>query len=142
MSNIPLDFWEDEQGASLLGRHGRSWKGGFHRKNSYWLIAPGPTGPVGTTRFEMLREGFQETEARVAIEKALVGGALDDALAAECRDLLVERMNVMWKNGRFAESNSQWQKGGWHDYGMAPDWQTSTARLFRLAGAVARSQGR
>jgi len=136
MSNIPLDFWEDESGRSMLGTYGRDWAGGFHRHNSFWLIAPGPDGPVSTERFEMLREGMQETEARVAIEKALAAGALPADLADRCRAHLLERMKVQWKDGQFARSNSQWQKGGWHDYGIAENWQDSTARLFDLAGQV------
>ncbi len=137
MTNIPLDFWEDAAGHSLLGRYGRDWVGPFHRDNTYWLIAPGPDGPLPTERFEMLREGMQEAEARVAIEKALIAGSLPAELADRCHALLLERMKVLWKDGQFARSNPQWQKGGWHDYGIAEDWQASSARLFDLAGQVA-----
>ena len=48
-------------------------------------------------------------------------------------------MKVQWKDGQFARGNAQWQKGGWHDYGIAKDWQDSSARLFDLAGQVART---
>ncbi len=143
MSNIPLDFWEDEDGNSLLGgrrNYWKSWVDAFHRRNSYWLIAPGPKGPVGTERFEMLREGMQETEARIAIEKALEAGDLPTELAEECRTHLLERAKIKWKEGEFARGNSQWQKGGWHDYGIAENWRRSTARLFELAGRVAELQ--
>ena len=139
MTNIPLDFWEDAAGHSLLGRYGRDWVGPFHRANTYWLIAPGPDGPIPTERFETLREGMQEAEARVAIEKAVVGGSLPAELADRCHALLLERMKVLWKDGQFARSNPQWQKGGWHDYGIAKDWQTSTTHLFDLAGQVTRA---
>ena len=36
------------------------------------LLAPGKAGAVPTARFEVLREGLQECEARIAIDKALV----------------------------------------------------------------------
>ena len=35
------------------------------------VLAPGAKGPVATSRFEWLREGIQECEARIAIERAL-----------------------------------------------------------------------
>ena len=143
MSNIPLDFWEDEGGNSQLGRgcYWKTWVAAFHRWNSYWLIAPGPDGPVGTERFEMLREGMQETEARIVIEKALEAGNLPAELAEECRTHLLERAKIKWKEGEFARSNAQWQKGGWHDYGIPENWRESSARLFDLAGKVAALQG-
>jgi hypothetical protein len=55
------------------------------------LLAPGPDGAVPTERFEMLREGVQECEARIFIEKALLGNKLDTATARKCRALLDER---------------------------------------------------
>ena len=86
----------------------------------------------------MLREGIQEVEARVFMEKLLAAEKVPEPLAAECREFLMERMSVLWLDGKFANSNSQWQKGGMHDYRVPDDWQGSAARLFELAGAVAR----
>ncbi len=141
ITHTPLDFWPDEKGRHLLGRHNGNWFRGFHRQSTFWVVAPGPKGPIGTARYEMLREGFQETEARITIEKALVGNKIGGALAENCRSLLAERMKVLWLNGKFARSNNQWQRGGMHDYQVAEDWQDSAARLFDLAGEVAKATG-
>jgi hypothetical protein len=46
-------------------------------------------------RFENYREGIQEAEARIFIEKAVVGGRLDAALKKRCQDLLDERHNII-----------------------------------------------
>lgn len=66
-----------------------------------WLLAPGPEGPVATARLENLREGLQECEARISIERALLDSAaskqLGDELAQQCREMLNERQRAMWK---------------------------------------------
>jgi hypothetical protein len=59
------------------------------------ILAPGPQGAMSTARFENLREGVQECEARIFIEKAIVGGRLDAALAQKCKDVLDERQRVL-----------------------------------------------
>lgn len=41
------------------------------------LLAPGPAGAVPTERYEQVREGVQDCEARVVIEKAILSGKLD-----------------------------------------------------------------
>ena len=51
-------------------------------------FAPGPDGPVATQRFEALREGIQESEARIYIEKALT----DEALLAKLGDDLAKQI--------------------------------------------------
>ena len=59
------------------------------------LLAPGETGPISTGRFEMLREGLQMCEARIAIERALTDEALKKKLGAQlaerCGKLMTER---------------------------------------------------
>ena len=56
---------------------------------------------MATARFENLREGVQECEARIVIERALLDSAateqLGDRLAQQCQDLLNERQRAMWK---------------------------------------------
>jgi Glycoside hydrolase 123 N-terminal domain/Glycoside hydrolase 123, catalytic domain len=135
MALIPLDFWPVLKGwrPYFLLTYGSSLKG-FFRNNTYWLVAPGPAGPLGTTRYEMLREGFQEVEARVSIEKALAGGKLPGDLEKKCRAFLEKRHNYLWKNGTIP--GAQWlRKNG--DYALPRDWQEQAVRLFSLAGQVA-----
>ena len=55
------------------------------------LLGAGPEGPVATARFEALREGVEECEARIVIEQALSDGKLPDNLAVRCRELIAER---------------------------------------------------
>ena len=66
-----------------------------------WVLAPAPEGPVATARLENLREGVQECEARIAIERALLDPAqrkrLGDPLARQCEKLLNERQRAMWR---------------------------------------------
>ena len=66
-----------------------------------WLLAPGPEGAVATARLENLREGLQECEARILMERALVDPRqkkrLGGRLARQCQDLLDERQRAMWK---------------------------------------------
>ena len=59
------------------------------------MSAPGPQGVITTARFENFREGVQECEARIFIEKAIVGGQLDAALAQKCQDVLDERQRLL-----------------------------------------------
>ena len=86
----------------------------------------------------MLREGMQECEARIVIEKALVAGRLPPGLAAECVAMLKERIKARERDGRFTPSHgariSTLDARLW---GVAKDWRSLTARLYELAGQVA-----
>jgi plasmid stability protein len=61
------------------------------------LFAPGPKGPITSVRFENAREGNQESEARIVIEKALQDetNPVPADLAATCRSLFDYRTNIM-----------------------------------------------
>ena len=94
------------------------------------LLAPGPEGAVSTERFEMLREGVQECEARAFIEKALLSGRLDPDLAARCRRVLDQRAWLI-RSGCL---------GSWTWYEeQAPT--TLAERLFTCAAEVAEGLG-
>jgi hypothetical protein len=84
------------------------------------LFMPGPDGPITTARFENAREGNQEAEARIAVEKALLAQRLPAPLAEECQRVLDDRTNRirMWRLRGAIGS------GGWQD---------TTRRLFELA---------
>jgi hypothetical protein len=86
----------------------------------------------------MLREGLQECEARITIERALLGhpDALEEPLRRECVDFLGRRIKVISRSGRwefygglgYGQSNTHW--------GVAEDWRAMTATLFQLAARV------
>ena len=140
-TRLAMDFWEVPNKRSLLLR----WGGGgnwdnFFRGAPSAVLDPGPDGPIGTVRFEMVREGIQECEARIRIEQALTTGKATGDLARRCRDLLVERIRVRYQEGRFvAGHGAQVQRIDGRVWGVAPDWQGLTARLFELAGEVAEA---
>jgi hypothetical protein len=98
------------------------------------LFAPGPKGPVTSVRFENAREGNQETEAKILIEKALLNKEkpLPAELAEKCQKLLDYRTNIM----------RLWQvtNGSYKTKLASTGWQDCNLSLFQLAGEVARSQ--
>lgn len=134
---IGLDFWDVDDGQPLLTKwDGNVW-GNFYRGSPTAVLAPGPDGPVGTVRFEMLREGIQECEARIHIEKALVEKRIPGDLAQRCISLLKERIRIREKDGSFQPGHGARTKGPEDRlWGIAPDWQDGSARLFDLAAEV------
>jgi hypothetical protein len=95
------DFWAvlgsagrptGKRSATITGRYPEScWNQLNMNCATEALLAPGPGGATTTERFENLREGVQECEARICLEKAIVGGRLDAALARKCQEVLDER---------------------------------------------------
>jgi hypothetical protein len=97
------------------------------------VLAPGAAGPVSTLRFEMLREGTQETVAAMAIAGAIYDPAqrakLGDDLAGRAQKLLFDRAYYLY----------------WRDWGTpvwsAKPWQAESEKLYTLAGEVAVKLG-
>ncbi len=104
VGRIGGDFW-----SAIRDRRGRRSGMVFERYphnhwrglniNSYFL-APGPHGPVGTVRFENLREGVQECEARIFLESALLDEEkrerLGEDMAGRAQQILDERQIALW----------------------------------------------
>jgi hypothetical protein len=101
------------------------------------LLAPGPTGPVSTARFEMLREGAQECEARVVLDAALgnpvTRGKLGEALVKRCEQILKERDAAF----RWVCRGGWSRPEGWEWY-EASGWEDRAHALFTCAGDVSR----
>lgn len=104
-------------------------------------LCPGSDGPESTARFEMLKEGIQESEARIVIDQALVDpekrAKLGDELAAQCQALLDDRTRVLiehvdaWEN-RSADryrTEAEFAKSG---------WQKRSEKLYDAAAQVTR----
>jgi hypothetical protein len=105
------------------------------------MIEPGPGGPVATVRFEMFREGLQETEARVVIERALAKGNLPVALANEAKAVLTDAFKTRFKDGDFAGGHAGSSLGNPHHmWGVKPypAWMDATAALYNTAGKVSK----
>jgi hypothetical protein len=116
------------------------------------LLGPGPEGPVATARFELLREGLQECEARIALEQALAGGKLSAELAASCREIIAERNHAIVMGlsphtceGFLAATDAgrvhDWQGLGNVGYYwfLTSGWQERSEKLYRAAAAVVDS---
>jgi len=118
------------------------------------LLEPGQEGPVATARFEMLREGLQECEARVFIQEALLDEGqrtlLGEELAVRVQKLLDERtrnvfraVSTLWAKAgsaaRCCYSGTSWWNWppiiGSHWFASS-DWQAWTARLYEAAAEV------
>ncbi|GAH84827.1 unnamed protein product, partial [marine sediment metagenome] len=125
------------------------------------LLAPGRNGPVATSRLEALREGVQESEARIVIERALTDDALRARLGQDlvrrCEKYLHTRHMMMWlslsnlqlyywKPGMEYKKHKKYYAKDWrghpnvsgHNWFLSSDWQDRTAQLYSLAGQVAR----
>lgn len=121
-----------------------------------YLLAPGPKGPGTTTRFEAFREGLQEAEARIFIEKALLdpnlAAKLGSDLVKRCRQTLDARLALMFRSmsnlqmiGGGNDAGSQYATG-WRWAGgpcgqvwfIGSGWQQRSEELYALAGEVAR----
>lgn len=116
-------------------------------------LAPGPDGPIMTTRLMAMVEGVQEAEARIIIEAALTDPAmkrkLGPALAGQCQKLLDTRLRDMWRTlsnlhlggGSFFGAGAwRWAANtGGHRWYLGQDWQRWSRELFELAGKVQKA---
>jgi hypothetical protein len=113
-----------------------------------WL-APGEKGPVTSVRFEVGREGIQECEARIFIERALLDegkrARLGNELAARCQAICDERTRVVIMADEKGENQllHSSMPGGpvGYDWFAGSDWQSRSAELFKAATEVARALG-
>ena len=108
---------------------------------------PGPDGPVATDLMEALRQGVQECEARIVIERALYDEALKHKLgpdlARRCEDYLYARHMMMWLTLASQELHGskekpaewmcgwRWSANEWgNSWFLGSNWQQRTEQLF------------
>jgi hypothetical protein len=160
LGRIGADFWpaiKDKKGQRrgyAVDRYPESF---WHSLNlTSHMLAPGPNGPVAMARFEILREGLQECEARIAIERVLTDETLKAKLPAELaqksQDVLDERLREMWRCGSrlaltgavpcyatwplgHADAYGQWAEAG-NRWFLSSGWQDRTQQFYALAGEV------
>ena len=170
-ARMGADFWPvSEPGRSRSGRRAKYGKLSERYPKSSWtqlnirttLLEPGKKGAITTARFEMLREGLQEAEARVFIEKALDSKALraklGEELVNQCREVLDGRTRTIVRavntfiqsgdvayNGTWATSGNCWWLApgvvGYQWY-LGLDRQAGTERLYSQAARVAEALGK
>lgn len=128
------------------------------------IMAPGPGGAVATNQMEAFREGIQDCEAIIVIERALLDAGLKAELGADlarrCEEYLHARHMMMWlslSNLQFYHAKPGSDKS-WETYSLARAWrslpnvtghnwflssqyQARTAELFTLAGEVENKLG-
>jgi hypothetical protein len=137
---MSADFWpciKDAKGSLVHGIASRFPRSGWVqlslRQTPY--LYPGPDGALGTIRFEMLREGIEECEARIFIEKALLDkdarARLGEELAKRAQDLLDERVRSL-----LACTNKGGKKGDSADFAET-DWRGASRQLYTLVAEVA-----
>jgi len=164
IGRIGADYWpvlRDARGRRSGRAHDRfaagAWGGSWINLNlCSSALAPGPDGPLATTRLIALTEGVQECEARICIERALTDealkGRLGPPLARRCQEALDRRLGDMWRalcnyqlGGPFFFGAGAWR---WtpgipgHRWYLGSGWPTATARLFDVAGHVQRAAAR
>ena len=127
---IGMDFWSVDGGA-LIGNYHR-WHN-LYRGNHRAFTAPGPRGAMGSVLIEKLREGLQETEAQIAIERVMLDDELRDELDSELR----ERIESLLRE------RSEMVNDAWDSPENAPEtpWREQTEKLFDLASKVEQTAG-
>ncbi|MCX7591580.1 MAG: DUF4091 domain-containing protein, partial [Kiritimatiellae bacterium] len=141
------DFWPviESKGKKtfVAGRYPETagWHGGNIVGESYpYILWPGRTGPVATIRYELLREGVQEAEARIFLEKVLttpnLRATIGEELAGRCQALLDERVRA---NRRAIQHGVPTCAGGnylsWVWF-AGSGWEERSRRLYELAAEV------
>ena len=141
---IGADFWPPppaRKGArplgSLYSRFPRARNVGAGNKGltTNQLLYPAAGGPVPTGRYEMIREGIQECEARIFLEKLLTARPcrLPPELARRCQDVLDERSRWQRMQKVAFESHLSWPWSG---------WEKRTAALYQAAHDAAKAMGK
>ena len=161
IGRLGADFWfavKDKHGRRVGTVAGRYPESAWRNLNLYsHFLAPGPDGPIATNRFEAIREGVQECEARIAVERALsdpvLREKLGDELAGRAKQILDERLLYMWKGfstlrlcgPRWTRATSTpWRGSGvpGHVWFLGSGWQQRSEKLYVLAGEVSKRLGR
>ena len=163
VGRIGGDFWwavKDKRGrraGTVNGRYLESQWRNLDILNS--VMAPGADGPVTTARYEFLREGLEECEARILIERVLTDDALraslPEGLAERCQTLLDERQRCLWRGRGLSDDvirehgslGHYWRtlkidEDAGHAWFLNSGWQERAKGLFDLAGEVAAALGR
>lgn len=125
---LGIDIWpvrKDDDDQPRRAVHGTGGWGNLYRHNPRSIAYPGANGAIGSIRFELLREGLQEAEARIFIEKAVTDDETADFLGEE-----IARRYAELSRERLAYRNA----GG--DLHLGPDWMDRLEALYRLAAEI------
>jgi hypothetical protein len=160
---LGADYWKvvkNKSGKRVARSHDcypeSTWRNLFIPES---LLAPGPDGPAASDEMEAYREGVQECEARIVIERALSDESLRARLGADlvrrCEEHLQQRHIMMWLSlsdlqlfynypgAKWGPSYmaSAWRAGsnvGGSHWFLSSGWQLRAEQLYSLAGEVTR----
>lgn len=143
VGRLGADFWpaiKDAKGNRqvLLNRYpGSNWSQLTVNNAVADLLSPGPDGARSTVRFEILREGVQECEAKIFIEGALLdkdkAARLGEEMAKKCDEVLKERLRCILR--------SDPDQKGWEWFAAESGWQDRAEQLFSAAAGLAAKLG-
>jgi hypothetical protein len=139
IARLGLDFWPvrepgAQSSAPILRGSGPMYR--LTRGTPRAVTVPGPDGAVATVRFQMLREGVQECEARIQIEKALLADKLDPQTRKAVEDFLLAWLRTKWDVPDERRQDGRLNSRVW---AVGERWQDNTARLYELAGRATRA---
>ena len=138
---LGADFWpllsSKRRTYPIAGRYpGADWGTLDIKHVAPYLLMPGKNGPVSSVRFELLREGLQEAEARMVVQNAL----LDEKQRAKLGKPLADRLDKLTndRTRAFRYVAEYWDdKSG--RYLLPPAWDAMNARLYRAVAEVANA---
>ena len=157
MGRIGADFWwalRDSKGGrrgTVTGRYLQSqWR---NLDINSCILAPSSEGAVATARYEYLREGAQDCEARIFIEQALLNeksrAKIGDELAAQAQSFLDLRQKALWQARGVSEEQMaelgvvtnpgrtiKSSEGKGQAWFVESKWQERSEKLFEIAAAV------
>lgn len=162
IAHLGADYWpciKDKRGRKIQVVVDRYLASHWHSLNTTaYMLAPGPDGPVGTARLEVLREGIQECEARIAIEEAILAGQLKGDLAQRAQAILDQRQLAIWKARGAPDADldntgvipeyrksfdlmykrgATWDGTRGHEWFLKSNWQERARQLFAVAAEAA-----
>jgi len=129
ISRVGVDYWGD----AYLRGHVATYPVGVP---NLFVLFPGKDGPETGTRFELLREGLQETEARIFLEQAA-----EKLTSPEHREF-VDRVTAML-NERLVETLIDSPASSSPELAelCAKSWQLRSRKLYQAAADAARRIG-
>ncbi len=120
VARIAADYWEN-----IYFRGCKAWHYLIPGMSvASWVLWPGENGGEGSQRLEAMREGIQETEARIFLEQALDRKALPEPLAKKARGVLFEHQRETYFvtiSGTRIEFFSGWQERSRRLFGVAAE---------------------
>lgn len=112
-------------------RRSHPYTPGFGAVNILW---PGEHGADGSARLEIFREGLQEAEAKMFLEKAVDGGLLNQALSDKISQHLINRVYAVQQ----IDHNSNPPGSHLHYRDNHQGWQERSRTLYQLVAEVAK----